>query len=73
MPRQPKGVGNRGPNETIPKQYRLRLDTLADLEEIAAYLAEIGIPSTGAHAIRYAARQTVQTIRKKNKNLSDCG
>ena len=62
----------RTPNETVPSQFRLRPETLADLDAIAAHLAELtGRPSTRVDAIRYAARQTAAGIgRKKSPKKS---
>lgn len=58
-------------NETIPSQFRLRPETLADLDTIAAHLAEAtGRASTRTDAVRYAARQAASQLRKKNPKKS---
>ena len=62
-------------NETVPSQFRLRAETLADLDAIAGWLeAEQGTQSSRADAIRYAARQIVRQISgkksgRKSRNL----
>ena len=56
-------------NETMPRQFRLGDEALADLDEIAAWLAETTCqPSNRTAAIRYAARQIVAGLRKKKKS-----
>ncbi len=52
---------------TTPKQFRLKDDTLADLDAIRAHLAESGPPASLADAVRYAARQTVKNLGKTSK------
>lgn len=60
----------RTPNETVPSQFRLSAETLADLDAIARYLGLTradGRPNRSA-AIREAARRLVAKIsRKKTK------
>lgn len=53
-------------NETVPRQFRLRSDTLAELDLIAGQLSRTtGTNASRADAIRYAARQESSRIRKK--------
>jgi hypothetical protein len=56
----------RTPNETVPRQFRLRTETLDDLDAIARWLSdEQGAPRSRADAIRYAARQIARKIPQK--------
>ncbi len=60
MPRQAKGV-------TVPSQFRLKFDTLADLDAIAEYLSELtGLEASRTDAIRYAARHFLASLARKN-------
>lgn len=67
MPRQPK-TARRTPNETTPRQFRLKDETLTDLDVIAAYLsARDRRDASRADAIRHAAGQVADALRKKAK------
>lgn len=66
MPRQAKRpiVG-----PTTPRQFRLRAETLADLDAIAAHLEqESGHRHSRADAIRFAARQAARRLEKNSGN-----
>lgn len=66
MPRMPKKTDNRGANETTPRQFRLKTETLDDLDLIAQHLTEeTGIAHSRTDALRYAARQVAKGIQKK--------
>ncbi len=55
------------PNETLPRQFRLKAESLADLDLIAAHLtAASGIEHTRSDAVRWAARREAEKIRKKS-------
>lgn len=55
-------------NATTPTQFRLKPDTLADLDAIASWLsAANGIAHTRTDAVRYAARQLAKKIEKSAK------
>ncbi len=72
MPREPKKLDNRGPGETVPRQFRLGDETLAHLDEIAATLPpKRGKPAGRAEAIRVAAKRYVRILRKKQNNSDD--
>lgn len=64
MPRQPKSA-ERGPNETIPRQFRLRQETLDDLERINLHY-RLG---SRAAAIRLAARQCADALPEPPKKI----
>lgn len=67
MPRTPRKTDNRTPGETVPTQYRLRPETLADLDAIAAHLTDLtGRANTRTDAVRFAARETAKKISKKS-------
>ncbi len=69
MPREPKKTGNRTPGETVPTQYRLEPETLADLDIVAAELPSLtGMAATRTNAIRHLARQGAKKILKKSSN-----
>lgn len=52
---------------TTPRQFRLKDDTLADLDCIADELAKItGRENSRADAIRYAAKEIAARFRKKS-------
>lgn len=51
----------RTPGTTIPTQFRLKEETLADLDAIASHLGD----ATRADAVRYAARQIALVIQGK--------
>lgn len=57
----------RDPGPTTPRQFRLRQDTLDDLDAIRDAL---GLDSR-ADAVRYAARQVADGLRKKSGKKSD--
>jgi plasmid stabilization system protein ParE len=65
---------------TVPRQFRLTDETLADLDEIAEYLGAVradGGPNRAA-AIRFAAREFLRRLResrrkKTPKNSRDRG
>lgn len=58
---------NRTKNETVPRQFRLKAETLAELDAIAASLSETtGVEHSRSDAIRFAARQTAKKISKKS-------
>jgi hypothetical protein len=60
----------RTPNETIPTQFRLADETLADLDTIVTWLAAQGLPHSRADAVRYAARDLARRLRKKERKSS---
>lgn len=54
---------------TTPRQFRLRPETLADLDAIARHLEQdSGRRCSRADAIRYAARQTARRLEKNPEN-----
>ena len=71
MPRQPKKTDNRGPNKTVPRQFRLGDETLDHLDEIAAFLVDDDPdhkPVSRAEAIRWAARKIITEIRNNSND-----
>jgi|GEM_PF-6423018 len=61
-----KGDDKKGP--TVPRQFRLGDDTLADLDLIAEhYTAETGIEHSRTDAVRLAARREADRIRRAAK------
>jgi hypothetical protein len=57
-----------GAKETVPRQFRLRNDTLADLDAVAAFLSERdGRRATRSDAVRFAARQAAQRLEKSRR------
>ena len=53
---------------TAPSQFRLRPETLADLNYLAESLAEsTGVPHTRTDAVRFAARFARAAIEKPTK------
>lgn len=68
-------MGNsRTPGETVPTQFRLKEDTLSDLDMIRKWLADTtGNSNTSrADAVRYAVREIARKLsRKKAKNILD--
>jgi hypothetical protein len=76
MPRQAKKTNNRTPGETVPRQFRLKSETLADLDEIAEHLTRTtGIAASRTDALRYAARQTADSLpqKKTSRKSSNSG
>jgi hypothetical protein len=66
MGRKPKTAGQAGP--TVPRQFRLGDDTLADLDLIAEhYTVENRKKQSRADAIRIAAKQLADKLRKKQE------
>jgi hypothetical protein len=66
MPRARRGEGKAG--LTRPVQFRLAGETLAALDEIAAYhTAETGVNFTRADAVRLAAKREADRIRRAKK------
>jgi hypothetical protein len=64
MSKRKKDQGKGGP--TAPTQFRLKDDTLAELDLIAAHhTAETGIEHTRADAARLAARREADRIRNQ--------
>lgn len=56
----------RTPNETVPSQFRLKPDTLDDLDLIARQRTEdTGVEHSRTDAIRWAAHEAAKKIRKK--------
>lgn len=56
------------PPPTTPKQFRLSEDTVADLDLIAEWLQqEHGGSGSRSDAVRYAARQVAEKIRRKTR------
>lgn len=52
---------------TTPRQFRLEQETLDNLDLIAAEIAKThGVAATRAQAIRFAAKQAADRIRKKS-------
>ena len=65
MPRRKK-KNEPAPGRTVPRQFRLKAGTLADLDYIATCLAErSGLRSSRADAIRYAARRVAAALARK--------
>jgi hypothetical protein len=63
MPTKPAA---KKPGGVVPRQFRLRTDTLADLDLIAEHhSAETGIPCTRSDAVRLSARREADRIRKR--------
>ncbi len=60
----------RHPNETVPTQFRLTDDTLRDLDAVARWLEAQGLPHSRTDAVRYAARDAAQRVRKKVEKTS---
>jgi hypothetical protein len=55
----------RTPNETVPRQFRLGPETLADLDAVRAWLAgREGRKVSRAEAIRHLAREAALKIRE---------
>jgi hypothetical protein len=71
MPTKPRGKAKRWPNETVPSQFRLGPDTLADLDAVARHLESEGLPHSRADALRYAARQAARGLEKIRKTLPE--
>lgn len=66
MGRKPKITGQGG--VTVPRQFRLGDDTLADLDLIAEHFTvENRKKQSRADAIRIAAKRLADTIRKKQE------
>lgn len=58
----------RTPHETVPTQFRLRADTLEDLDFIAATLTdENRVPYSRTDAVRYAAGLVAKKLGKNLK------
>ena len=54
---------------TTPRQFRLKQDTLDNLDAIVAYLqGRDGVPRSRADAVRFAAHAAAEKIRKKIQN-----
>lgn len=51
--------------ETVPSQFRLRAQTLADLDAIARHLESTGATGTRTEAIRVAARKMAEELPGK--------
>lgn len=61
-----KDEQKKGP--TVPRQFRLGDDTLADLDLIAEhYTAETGIEHSRTDAVRLAAKREANRIRRAKK------
>lgn len=56
-------------NETVPTQFRLKADTLADLDLIAVALSrDTGIEHSRTDAVRAAARDMAKKLSRKSKD-----
>lgn len=56
-------------NETVQRQFRLKPETVADLDAIAAHLtATTGIEHSRTDAVRWAAREAAKKISKKKSD-----
>lgn len=62
MPREPRKTDNRWDGETVPRQFRLRADTVAHLDRLVAWLSRNGVPHSRTDAIRHAASVAAEQI-----------
>lgn len=57
------------PGVTVPTQFRLKPDTLADLDAIREHLAATsGVPHSRSDAVRFAAREVRKKVLKKMRD-----
>ena len=65
---KPKPPKQNPANFTTPTQFRLKRETLDDLDAIAGSATEeTGIPHTRTDAVRLAARKEADRIRRKSQ------
>lgn len=71
MPTTKKKKTNRWPGETIPRQFRLTAETLAELDAITDHLRRTsGIDHSRTDSIRYAVRQVFAALPENKSEKS---